>query len=486
MQPRLAVKPTPRRSVSVLLLALALALTTAASARDDPQPGFNLFSVEQDIEIGRQSAAQAERQLPVLRDARLEKYLNALARELVAQAPGARYPYRVRAVDSSEINAFTFPGGFLYINRGLIDATRNESELAGVLSHEIAHVALRHGTHQASKAYAAQAGLGILGGLLGGGGNRGRGQIIEAIGGLGLNAVFLKFSRSAEHEADLVGIRMMSRAGYDPEAMASFFELLKQQAARDPGRLEEFFSSHPAPVDRAARMRAEAERLGPPKRTRASGDYDRVQDELRDLPAPSRRTARIREGGTRDRSAGGRSSLPAIDPPSSRLRTFEQKNGFFEVSYPSNWRVYPADRGYGAVIAPDGGIGSAGTRGEDIVCGVVINHYDPFDDAGDGTLEDATNDLVAQIRRGSPHLRERGGSERRSTVDGAPALSIELAGTSPTTGEAERVRVLTRELTDGHVLYALFVTPGDDASRFADAFDRMEDSLRVNDRAVHR
>ena len=151
--------------------------------------------MQQDIEIGRQSAAQAERELPVMRDASLERYLNDVAQRLVAVAPGARYPYRVRAVDSSDINAFTFPGGFLYVNRGLLTATRNESELAGVLAHEISHVALRHGTHEASKAYGAQAGLGILGGLLGRGKSGTTQQIIQAVGGLGLNAVFMKFSR---------------------------------------------------------------------------------------------------------------------------------------------------------------------------------------------------------------------------------------------------------------------------------------------------
>ena len=158
---------TRRTCPRVGLLATLVLVSGAAFAETDPKPGFNLFSVEQDIEIGRQSAAEAERQLPILRDASVERYLNTVVRAWSARLPGARYPYRVRAVNAADINAFTFPGGFLYVNRGLIEATRSESELAGVLAHEIAHVALRHGTHQASKAYAAQAGLGILGGLLG-------------------------------------------------------------------------------------------------------------------------------------------------------------------------------------------------------------------------------------------------------------------------------------------------------------------------------
>src|SRR6185503_9856324 len=216
------------RSAGLTALALSGALifpatvVSAETVPPDPRPGFNLFSVQQDIELGRQASAQAERELPVMRDASLERYLNEVAQRLVAVSPGARYPYRVRAVDATDINAFTFPGGFIYVDRGLLAATRNESELAGVLAHEISHVALRHATHEASKAYGAQAGLGILGGLLGRG-NRTTGQIIQAIGGVGLNAVFMKFSRNDEHEADLLGIRTMKKAGYDPAAMASFF-----------------------------------------------------------------------------------------------------------------------------------------------------------------------------------------------------------------------------------------------------------------------
>jgi Zn-dependent protease with chaperone function len=479
-----------RSSRTCLALALAAVLGCAsrsALAQNDPQPGFNLFSVQQDVEIGRQSAAQAERQLPVLRDAALDRYLNRLATDLGRYAPGAKFQYRVRAVNSAEINAFTFPGGFLYVNRGLIEAARNESELAGVLGHEIAHAALRHGTRQASKAYAAQAGIGILGGLLGGGRSRSAtGDIVAALGGVGLNAVFLKFSRNDENEADLAGIRMMAKAGYDPTAMASFFDLLKQQQARDPGRLEQFFSSHPAPADRAERMRAEAEHLGPAERRRDSAEFARVHDELRSLPSPQRRTAGLREGPSRGPRGEGTVSVPDIDPPSSRMRTFAQQNGFFEIDYPANWQAYPADRGLGVVIAPEQGIQSASGSGENIVYGVILNHYDPFEGDGNGTLEDATDDLLAQIQRGSPYLREAGGSERRERVDDARALSVVLRGRSPQTGEDEQVKVLTRELTDGHVLYALFVTPRDEASRLEPTFERMVESLRVNDRVVHR
>ena len=158
---------------------------------------------------------QAERQLPLLNDRNLDRYLNKIVGKLAAQAPGARYPYAIKAVNASEVNAFSLPGGPMYVNRGLVEAARSEAELAGVLAHEMSHVALRHGTHQASKAYLGQAGLGILGGLLGrNGGNAS--SIVNAVGGLGLNAAFLKFGRDDEYQADQLGARDHGRSRVRP------------------------------------------------------------------------------------------------------------------------------------------------------------------------------------------------------------------------------------------------------------------------------
>jgi predicted Zn-dependent protease len=466
-----------RRAARLAALFGVLAATTFA--QEDPKPGFNLFSVEQDIEIGRQSAAEAERQLPLVRDAAVERYLGRVVRRLADEAPGARYPYVVRAVDSDEINAFALPGGFLYAHRGLVQATRSEGELAGVLAHEIAHVALRHGTHQASKAYAAQAGLGILGGLLGRDGGTDR-QVLEAIGGLGLNAVFLKFGRDAENDADLAGARLMKRAGYDPADMAGFFDVLNREQRRQPGKVEQFFSSHPAPADRSARIRSEAARLGAVERPREVGGYEEAKAALDRRTTDPRRASRQSPAP----DTGARGGRPRVEPPSSQVRSFRQRDGFFSVDYPGNWLVHEAPRGYGVVIAPQGGILDSRGRTE-VVYGVVINHYDPFEGNG-GTLENATDDLVGQVRRTGPHLRPAGRSERTRTVDGARARSVALAGRNPETGLQEDVTVVTRELTDGHVLYALLVAPREGSAALQPVFARMLDSLRVNDRMAHR
>jgi predicted Zn-dependent protease len=161
-------------------------------------PGFNLFTVQQDVEVGKASAIQVEQQLPMLSDAIAARYVSALGARLAAHAPGAKYEYQFKVANLSEVNAFALPGGFIYVNRGLLAKVRTEGELAGVMAHEIAHVALRHPTNQASKAYLANAGIGILGGLLGPKTQTGTGQIIGAVGGFGLNTLFLKYPRSAE------------------------------------------------------------------------------------------------------------------------------------------------------------------------------------------------------------------------------------------------------------------------------------------------
>ena len=237
-------------------VVLAASLVSAA-----PAAAVNLFSVQQDVQAGRQAAAQVERQMPILRDAQVTSYVNAIVRRLASQAGGPDFAYQAKVVDSREINAFALPGGYVYVNRGLISAVRNEAELAGVLAHEIAHVAERHGTEQATKAYGAQAGVGLLAQVLGGRDRR-LGIPEQIIGSLGVNAAFMKFSRNAEYEADRVGARIMARAGYDPMAMASFFDVLQAQKRTNPNAVATFFSSHPAASDRSARIRADASQLG--------------------------------------------------------------------------------------------------------------------------------------------------------------------------------------------------------------------------------
>jgi len=248
------------------------------------EPGFNLFSVDQDVEIGRQSAEEIEKQIPLLDLPAVNGLIDVIGRRLQTAIQGPDFPYKFKIANLSDVNAFALPGGFMYINRGLIEAAEDEAELAGVMAHEMAHVALRHGTNQASKAYLAQAGLGILGGLLGGG-QGGTSQIIESVGGFGLNAVFLKFSRSAEEQADIVGAQTLAEAGYDPRAMVTFFEKMRELSGGDPGKFEAFFSTHPPPSGRARRIEEEIAMMGRIRPVGSVGNWREVQKQLRSLAA---------------------------------------------------------------------------------------------------------------------------------------------------------------------------------------------------------
>ena len=493
--------PKFRRAAPVVCLAVLLA-SAPAWAQTQVKSGFNVFSVEQDVEIGRQSAVEAERQLPVVRDATLQNYIERVGRRLADAAPGPKFPYTFKLVNVSDVNAFALPGGPTYVTRGLIETVRNEGELAGVIAHEISHVALRHGTNQASKAYLAQAGLGILGGVLGGGAGGSTSQILQAVGGLGLNALFLKFSRTAETQADVLGTQIMARAGYDPEAMATMFQMLKAKQGREPGKLAQFFSDHPNPTNREARVRQEAQSLGARGSLEVVGGLDTVRSRLRGLGTPAS-MAQIAQGvrpsqGSSYPSAGstGGSTGEAVQiaAPSSRMRTFRQRSDFFQISYPDNWRVSESG-GYGVTILPQGGAVRASNGQDILVYGVVINHYEPFAGQpgdvfnqpvrGRGTLEQATNDLANELMQANRHLRFVSNSMRRQTIDNANALSVVLGGRSPVTGADERVTVFTRQLPDGHVLYVLFVAPAQDYNALSRTFQSMVSSLRVNDNSYH-
>ena len=489
---------------AVALVALALA-GSAALAQTRFKSGFNLFSVEQDVEIGRQSAAEVERQLPIVDDTAVTGYVRAIGQRLAASMPGTKFNYQFKVVNASDLNAFALPGGFMYVNRGLIEAAKDEGQLAGVMAHEMAHVALRHGTNQASKAYLGQTGLGLLGGILGrDADNASTGKVIGAVGGFGMNALFLKFSRADEEQADVYGAQTLARAGYDPQDMVDFFETLKSLQSRSPSKVEQFFSSHPPPANRAQRVRTEMRSLTI-RETSPVGSIARAKSALASLPA-ARTTQQIAKSGpveapTRNYPGG------EIAAPAETFRAFDSAKGLYRIEYPTNWKVYAAADGHGVTIAPEGGVVNAGGLTDDLVYGVVVNHYAPFlsdsDDrftrfnfqASPGTsgssemsrtaLASATNDLVSEVMRTNRTLKVVADSQRSDTIDGARALSLVLSGESSVTGREERVTVFARELPDDHVLYALFIAPGSDYAALRATFNRMISSLRVDDRAAH-
>jgi predicted Zn-dependent protease len=244
---------------------------------------ITLVSVEDEIAIGRQANAQVQKQVPVLRDQQTVAYVRRIGQRLAAHAPGPKYPYSFSAADYREINAFALPGGPIWIHRGVLHSATRESQLAGVMAHEIAHIAERHAASQLTNATLANWGLSLLGSILGNSGGAGAAQIAA---GFLANGVFLKFSRDDEREADRVGLDIMRRAGWDGRGMVELFEILRRESSRDPGSVEVFFSSHPSPADRISQLEAEVGRR--PGGTRDTQEFQKIKAHLLRMAPPRR------------------------------------------------------------------------------------------------------------------------------------------------------------------------------------------------------
>jgi predicted Zn-dependent protease len=261
-----------RRTGVSLLFVLATASGVAA---------FSLVSVEQEVQLGQQAQAEISKQMPVLRDAQLDRYIDSIGERLAANAPGPKYPYSFGVVNYKELNAFALPGGPIYVHRGTIAAARTEAQLAGVMAHEVAHIAERHAAQQISKGIVANGLLGLLGAVLD---NGGKGEAAARIGASVLTqSVFMKFSRNDEREADRVGAEIMERAGWDPHGLAEFMQVMQEQQRRSPSSVETFFSSHPSP---AGRVRDLQTMVNGKSGRRNSDEFQAIKSRLNSLPAP--------------------------------------------------------------------------------------------------------------------------------------------------------------------------------------------------------
>jgi hypothetical protein len=438
-------------------------------------PPANRYGVSEDVEIGRQAAAQVTRQLPILGDRDVTSPIVSIGRRLVdAIPPELRHPefrYSFDVINVREINAFALPGGPMYINRGMIQAARNEGEVAGVMAHELSHVALRHGTAQATKATKYQIGEmagAVLGAIIGG---RVGGAVSQGTQ-FGLSTAFLRFSREYERQADLLGSHIMARAGYDPRDMASMFKTIeKAGGAGGP----EWLSDHPDPGNRAAAITHEAQFLQVQNRTDDQGAFADVQARLRRMaPAPTTKEAtRVVPAGASPSPPAARPGLGPVEAPSSDYTAYAEGN-LFRVSVPSNWREL---RGNNTVtFAPDGAYGTANGQG-------FLTHGMEIGLVGTETLNvrTATDEFIAALAGSNPRLSR---PSRYDTVSiaGGQGLHTILSNVSDATGQQERIEVFTTLVGDGGLFYALGVAPRDGFSTYQATFRRVVGSIQLNDR----
>jgi Peptidase family M48 len=434
------------------------------------RPGFNLFSPKQDIEVGKQNAAEVDKQMPLIKDPQVTSYISDLGKKLTQYEPvESEYSWTFKVVNSRDINAFALPGGYIYVNRGAIESAENEAQLAGVLAHETGHVVMRHGTHQASQMMLAQMPLALLGGMLGQSSSL-MSQLAQLGIGLGVNSIFLHNSRSAETQADQVGTYVLYHAGYNPHAMAEFFQIIEQKY---PQRTAQFFSDHPNPENRIKTVNEEIPSLGaqqPGGGKTDSREFEAVKKKLLAMTPPQKE--KPAEAQAAAPAQGSASTTDLL--PSGNFRSYRHSE--FTVNYPDNWEVY-GDPNSAVTIAPRAGISENA-----VAFGAIINQYQPEGDRGT-SLDAATHQLLEMLRQANSDLRVVGHDEN-VRVNGVRGKSVELIGPSPIRDPngrplSERDWLVSLRRSDGSLVYVIFISPDKDFNRFLPAFTQMLRSFRL-------
>lgn len=464
-------------------LAAQVAIKRAAA-------GFNLFSVPQEREVGRQSALDLERRLPLVRGARVDRVLGGIVALLARSAPASPWTYTAHVMLSTEVQLLAVPGGRTYLTQGLVALARTEADVAALVAHGMAHTILRHGTGRLSRAWADTVGFAALGGL----GDRAGipHSVVEATGGYGPEAAFLSFSPADEYEADALGAELLSRAGYDAVALAGMLAMLRREQQRLP-TIRRFFAYHPAPPDREARIRNLVNVLGHGGARERVGGFSAIRWSRAAAP----RTLQVSAGALPDTAMSSATPfMPNLPAPSATFARFDGHERH-SLEYPANWDAHGG--GTGVTFAPPGGIVERNGRPA-LVQGAVVNTWAPFESdverwnqsrarsvvPGDrhrprAALEDATDDLVRQVLRASPWLRSATPTARVETVQGRRGYAIRFGGRSPVTGELERLLVHVRAVNDDAVVYLACVTPERMGIAIERACSHMSRSLRVAD-----
>jgi Zn-dependent protease with chaperone function len=459
-----------RRGTRYFPLLVFLALLSAPGAfaqRTQLKPPWNIYSPQTDVQQGKQFAQQAEKQLPLCNDSKVDAYMTQLGLRLASKLPtgGVQYPFEFHCVNDKAINAFALPGGYVFINRGAIEAADNESQLAGVMAHELAHVALRHGTAQASKSSLAQGAASIFGGLFGGGLG---GAVLSQGVAFGAGSLLLHYSRTAETQADVMGTQVLYDTGYDPRAMAQFFEKLEAENKDKAPPL--FFSDHPSPDNRLARVDEEVARLGgpPANAKRDSSEFEAIKREVLALPL-----AKKGASGGGAVAAGG--APPAA--PSGNFATYQASS--YTLKYPDNWKKY-ADSNNGEVsFAPDRGLLQGGDSHTALAYGLIVGVMPLKEDASAAdALDNATHQLIGNLEQANPNMKVVH-SSAHVRLNGQPGLSTYLSNDSLAGGQ-ETDWVITVLRPQG-LFYFVCVAPQAAYNDYDTTFSAILDSVRLTE-----
>ena len=461
---------TRQRHATFIAAALVAAMAVTPLAQTKIVAPENKYSTADDVKLGQEAAAEARKELPMLADDRVDDYVERVGARLAAAIPPefqhSEFRYTFDVVNQKEINAFALPGGPMFLNRGMIEAAQTEAEMAGVMAHEISHVALRHGTAGAGNStLPGIVGLGgqILGSILGGT----LGNVVGLGSQIGAQAWVTKYSREYESQADILGAQILARAGYDPRQMANMFKTIEAQGGPSG---PEWMSSHPNPGNRYEAINREAAMLRVEPRP-DTGEFQNVKSRLSSMsPAPTA------EQIARTKSSGGpvrTGTTVRVEPPSDRQRTY-RPGDFLQVTVPANWAEINTGEG-GVTYAPDGGYLESNGRS-------AFTHGVQFGVAqgASGNLQRDTEQLLQGFARNNPNLHARG--SRRESVGGRSGLTTVLSNTSDVNGRPELVAVSTAQLRNGNMLFLIAVVPEAEAGDYEVAFRRVRQSLQITDR----
>lgn len=455
------MSPKLRTRLWIALFAAASVLFAQKLKELKPSDSVKNIPVEEDIKIGQQAAQEVPKQMRVIDNAQVQPFLNRVIKNLTSRPEAGQYPYSIKLVYDPSINAFAFPGGSMFIHTGLIQQAENEDQVAGVLAHEISHVALRHGVANMVRAQKTQtfAGIGamIAGIFLG---NGMAGQLAQMGIGFGANSMLLKNSRDAEQQADLLGARMMNGAGYNPIEMARFFE--KLEAESGGGRGSAFFSDHPNPGNRVQYVQEEIQLL--PRHsynTANSADFMKTRNAVNAIKAPPKSSGKSAQGGNQPTGGG--------QVTQGSTRGMKQYRGqAFSMDFPQNWEPFGGEND-NVTIAPRNAIKQSQNGNAQIGLGVIVSSAQ-----GQGDLNRSTQSLIQNLRQQNPSMQI--GNNRSMTVGGSPGLLTTMQSQSAFGGN-EADYLLTVQLPN-RLFYAVFITPEKDLQQAQPLFQQMIQSIR--------
>jgi Zn-dependent protease with chaperone function len=493
-------------SVRMLALLLALVLTQplafmtqaqaeAAGVPQLPDPGKTGMSPQQQQQLGLQAMSEVYKQMPVLPDSSPEtQYIQRLGKKLAGVIPADRtWPYQFHVIPAADINAFALPGGPIFVNVGTIQAADNEAELAGVLAHEMSHVYMQHSAKQAPQAPVAQSSAGLAGAVLpqSGLGNLGRMGIQ-----FGAGTMLMKYSRSDEAQADSTGAIIMYRAGYNPKAMADFFQKLEQKYGKGGPQL---LSDHPNPGNREQAIQQEVRNWPPKNYMTNSADFAGVKQDASKVKAYSaQEIANGAKSGQWEQQNRKNNVIPANLPASSSNQGSGPASGgntnaaaenisFKDVKpsdhltrhespgliiyYPDNWKV--AGDSNTTIIGPPSAQAQTG-----IAYGAIVGNQA----SSGGSLDEATQKLAQGMAQDNPGMTISG-DMKPIEVNGTQGRSLELSGKSPLllNGQPlpERDWLVTLPRPQGGLVYLVFVSPERDFNQLHPTYQKMLDSLQL-------